>query len=46
MTSIDLSSKNINDSQNIFFSFKTPSKIINLNLSNNNLTKITENLII
>ena len=44
MTSIDLSSKNINDSQNIFFSFKEPSKIIILNLSNNNLTKIPDNL--
>ena len=44
MTSINLSSKNINDSQNIFFTFKEPSKIINLDLSNNNLTKIPDNL--
>lgn len=44
MSSINLSSKNIKDSQNIFFSFKEPSKIISLDLSNNNLTKIPDNL--
>ena len=44
MTSLDLSSKNINDSQNIFFSFKQPSKIVTLDLSNNNLTKLPDNL--
>ena len=44
MLSINLSSKNIKDSQNIFFSFNEPSKIINLDLSNNNLTKIPDNL--
>ena len=41
---IDLSSKNIKDSQNIFFSFKEPSLIVNLDLSNNNLTKVPDNL--
>ena len=44
MNSINLSSKNIKDSQNIFFTFKEPSKIINLDLSNNYLTKIPDNL--
>jgi len=44
MSSINLSSKNINDSQNIFFSFKDPSKIVSLDLSTNNLTKIPDNL--
>ena len=44
MSSIDLSSKNIKDSQNIFFSLKEPSIIINLDLSNNNLTKLPDNL--
>ena len=44
MSSINLSSKNIKDSQNIFFSFKDPSKIVSLDLSTNNLTKIPDNL--
>ena len=44
MSSLDLSSKNIKDSQNIFFSFKQPSKIVTLDLSNNNLTKLPDNL--
>ena len=44
MSSIDLSSKNIKDSQNIFNSFKQPSKIVTLDLSNNFLTKLPENL--
>ena len=44
MSSVNLSSKNITDSQNIFSSFIEPSKIISLNLSNNKITKLPENL--
>ena len=44
MSTINLSSKNIKDSQNIFFSFNEPSKIVSLDLSTNNLTKIPDNL--
>ena len=44
MSSVNLSSKNITDSQNIFASFIEPSKIVSLNLSNNKITKLPENL--
>ena len=44
MSSVNLSSKNITDSQNIFTSFIEPSKIVSLNLSNNKITKLPENL--
>ena len=44
MSSVNLSSKNITDSQNIFSSFIEPSKIVSLNLSNNKITKIPEDL--
>ena len=44
MSSVNLSSKNITDSQNIFSSFIEPSKIISLNLSNNKITKLPESL--
>ena len=44
MSSVNLSSKNITDSQNIFSSFIEPSKIVSLNLSNNKITKLPEDL--
>ena len=44
MSSVNLSSKNITDSENIFSSFIEPSKIISLDLSNNKITKVPENL--
>ena len=44
MSSVNLSSKNITDSENIFSSFIEPSKIVSLDLSNNKITKVPENL--
>ena len=44
MSSVNLSSKNITDSENIFSSFIEPSKIFSLDLSNNKITKIPSNL--
>ena len=44
MSSVNLSSKNITDSQNIFTSFIEPSKILSLNLSNNKITKLPDDL--
>ena len=39
MSSVNLSSKNITDSENIFSSFIEPSKILSLDLSNNKIDK-------
>ena len=44
MSSVNLSSKNITDSENIFSSFIEPSKILSLDLSNNKITKLPSNL--
>ena len=44
MSSVNLSSKNITDSENIFSSFIEPSKIFSLDLSNNKMTKLPSNL--
>ena len=44
MSSVNLSSKNITDSENIFSSFIEPSKIFSLDLSNNKITKLPSNL--
>ena len=44
MSSVNLSSKNITDSENIFSSFIEPSKIVSLDLSNNKITKLPSNL--
>ena len=44
MSSVNLSSKNITDSENIFSSFIEPSKILSLDLSNNKITKLPTNL--
>ena len=44
MSSVNLNSKNITDSQNIFTSFIEPSKILSLNLSNNKITKLPDDL--
>ena len=44
MSSVNLSSKNITDSENIFSSFIEPSKIVSLDLSNNKITKLPQNL--
>ena len=44
MSIIDLSSKNITDAYNIFYSLDNPSQITYLNLSNNNITSIPPNL--
>ena len=44
MSSVNLSSKNITDSENIFSSFIEPSKIFSLDLSNNKITKLPTNL--
>ena len=44
MSSVNLSSKNITDSENIFSSFIEPSKIVSLDLSNNKITKLPDNL--
>ena len=44
MSSVNLSSKNITDSENIFSSFIEPSKIISLDLSNNKITKLPDDI--
>ena len=44
MSSVNLSSKNITDSQNIFSSFIEPKKIVSLDLSNNKITKLPGDL--
>ena len=44
MSSINLSSKNLTDSQAIFSSFIDPSKITSIDLSNNNISKIPPDL--
>ena len=44
MSSVNLSSKNITDSQNIFASFIEPSKMVSLDLSNNKITKLPKDL--
>ena len=44
MSSVNLSSKNITDSQNIFSSFIEPTKIVSLDLSNNKITKLPSDL--
>ena len=44
MSSVNLSSKNITDSENIFSSFIEPSKIVSLDLSNNKITKLPDDI--
>ena len=44
MSIVDLSSKNLTDANNIFYSLDNPSQITYLNLSNNNITSIPPDL--